>query len=224
MTAIIGIIFFCLAIFFVLYFTIGEVQKDLKSKLNRYKNIELKLVSAGSTGKAYSEALVSINGSSFAYNGEKINADRYKFMVVDGFSMSRFGIKNGAVVLVDDDKSLSSKKDTVFVLNIFNLDKSNQIEYKLRKAIGFYDCRYENEDTFNAWIKNHPESDEKKLYEKYKGEKWKIDECKRLGCRLLISETTKDGKPYYSFHPETCIYGKVKYKIPKETVKIIEKR
>jgi hypothetical protein len=208
---------------FILYFTVGKALSDFNAKINRYKNINLKLVSAGSIGKAYSEALVSIDGSSFAHNGEKINADKYTFMVVDGFSMSRFGIKNGAVVLVDDDKSMSSKKDTIFVLNILNLDESNQIEYKLRKATGFYDCRYENEDTFNAWIKNHPESDEKKLYEKYKEEKWKIDECKRLGCRLLISETTKDGKPYYSFHPESYIYGKVQHVLPEKIVKIIKK-
>ncbi|MDR1593669.1 MAG: hypothetical protein LBS43_04175, partial [Prevotellaceae bacterium] len=120
--------------------------------------------------------------------------------------------------------SLSSKDDTIFVLKIDNNDATNKIEYKLRRAIDFYDCIYENKDAFDIWVRNHPELNKDKLYEKYEKEYAKIEECKRFRCRLLVSETTRDGKPYYSFHPEKCIYGKVRYKVPKETVKIIEKR
>jgi hypothetical protein len=217
-------LFFCFAMFFVFYFTIGEVHADLKTKLSRYKNVAFKLVSAGSVEKKFSEACISINAAFFKHDGERINADKYTFMVVDGNSMDSYGIKDGAVVVIEDDKSLSYGEDTIFVLKINNRDDENNIENKLRRAIDFYYCTCESKETFDAWIKNHPGIDAEKLYEKYKTEYAKIEECKRLGCRLLISETTKEGSPYYSFHPESYIYGKVKYQIPKETVKIIEKR
>jgi hypothetical protein len=129
------------------------------------------------------------------------------------------------MVYVDtEDISLSSDMNIFFVLKINKWGSVNKIEYKLRKAIDFYHCIYENREAFNIWIKNHPELNAGELYEKYEKEYAKIEECKRIGCRLLISETTKDGKPYYSFHPESYIYGKVKNKIPKERIKIIEKR
>jgi hypothetical protein len=221
---IISIAIICLILISILYFTIGRVHADIKAKLDRYKNVAFKLASAGSVEKNFSEAVVYIGKSFFVHDGERIDTDKYIFMVVDGISMDRFGVKDGTVVLVDDDKSLSYKDDTVFVMRIDNRDGNNKIEYKLRRAIGFYDCIYEDRKTFDIWVKNHPKLNAEELHRKYETEYAKIEECKRLGCRLLISETTKDGSPYYSFHPESYIYGKVKYKIPKETVKIIEKR
>jgi hypothetical protein len=225
----IGLIVFCLAIVFILYFTYGKAFSDfnaqLKEEENKDRNKAFKLVSAGSAEKSFNKAAISLEGSSFVHNGEKVNADRYTIMVVDGNSMSRFGIEDGGIVFVDEeDISLSRTKDTFFVLKIDNWDSANKIEYKLRKAIDFYDCIHEDRATFSVWVKNHPELNAGELYEKYEEEHAKIEECKRSGCRLLVSETTKDGKPYYSFHPENRIYGKVKYKIPEETVKIIEKR
>ncbi|MDR2651587.1 MAG: hypothetical protein LBC68_04650 [Prevotellaceae bacterium] len=224
MAGFVVFICFCVAMFLTLYFTYGKVHRNLKARLNKYKNVAFKLVSAGSVAKDFNEAVVYIKASSFSHDGESINADKYTFMVVDGNSMERFGVKDGMVVMVDDDKSLSSKDDTIFVLKINNHNNTNKIEYKLRRAIDFYDCIYENREAFDIWVKNHPELDADELYEKYEKEYTKIDECKRFRCRLLVSETTRDGKPYYSFHPEKCIYGKVKYKIPRETVKILEKR
>jgi hypothetical protein len=220
---IVAILFICVVLFFILYYTEGAVLSDLKAKRNKYRNIALKLVSAGSVDKEYSTAIVCIDGSFFAH--ERINADNYTLMVVDGTSMDRFGIKDGSVILVDNDKSFSyNSGDTVFVLKINKQENGNKIEYKLRRAIDFYHCNYESKDTFDTWIKNHPELNASKLRDKYESEQAKIEECKRLGCRLLISETTRDGDSYYSFHPESYIYGKVKYRIPKETVEIIEKR
>jgi hypothetical protein len=222
---VISIVIICLILFSVLLYTERTISSDLKEKRNRYKNIALKLVSAGSINKTSNEAIVYIGAYMFEHNGIRIDASKYAFMVVDGNSMDRFGIKDGTVVLVDDDKGISSNnEDTVFVIRINNQDNGNRIEYKLRRAIDFYHCNYENRDTFDTWIKNHPELNANMLYEKYETEYAKIEECRRLGCRLLISETTRGGSPYYSFHPENYIYGKVKYKIPKETVKIIEKR
>jgi hypothetical protein len=218
----------CLVMFFVLYFTVGKALFNFNrklSKLNKDYNYEstYELVSAGSVGKEWGEAVVCIKGSFFEHNGEGINIDKYTVMVVDGNSMNGFEIKDGDVVFVDEDKNLFYKESPIFVLNV-NRDNKNKIKYKLRKAIDFYDCSHENRDTFDTWIKNHPELNANMLYEKYETEYAKIEECRRLGCRLLISETTRKGSPYYSFHPENYIYGKVKYKIPKETVKIIEKR
>jgi hypothetical protein len=133
--------------------------------------------------------------------------------------------KDGEMVFVDtEDTSLSRDMNIFFVLKINKWGNAHKIEYKLRKVIDFYDCIYENREAFDIWVKNHPELNADELYEKYEKEYAKIGECKRLGCRLLTSETTKDVKPYYSFHPESYIYGKVKNTIPKETVKIIEKR
>jgi hypothetical protein len=226
----IGLIVFCLAIAFILYFTVGASLSDFHRQLSQLQSDEIygnihKLVSAGSAEKTYKEAVVRIEGGSFVNNGEKVNADRYTIMVVDGNSMSRFGIEDGGIVFVDEeDISLSRTKDTFFVLKIDNWGSANKIEYKLRKAIDFYDCICEDRAIFDVWVKNHPELNAGELYEKYEKEYAKIEECKRFRCRLLVSETTRDGKPYYSFHPEKYIYGKVKYKIPKEKVKIIEKR
>jgi hypothetical protein len=193
------------------------------SKLNSNYNYENKyeLVSAGSITEECSEALICINGSFFEHDGENINADKYTVMVVDGDAMNKFGIKDGDVIFVDKDSNLSYKESPIFVLHVTHDEKNNiKIKYKLRKAIDFYDCK----ETFDIWIKNHPELDAVKLREKYKTKQAEITECKRLGCRLLISETTKDGDSYYSFHPESYIYGKVKYRIPNETVEIIEKK
>jgi hypothetical protein len=221
-------VFFCSVMFFVLYFTVGKALSNFNkklSKLNSDYNYESKyeLVSAGSIEKKCSEAVVCIKGSFFEHNGENIDADKYTAMVVDGNSMNRFNIKDGDLVFVDNDKNLSYREFPIFVLNVTR-DMKNSIKYKLRKAIDFYDCSYAGKDTFDTWIKNHPELNASKLREKYESEKAKIEECKRLGCRLLISETTREGDSYYSFHPESYIYGKVKYRIPKETVEIIEKR
>jgi hypothetical protein len=215
---------FCLAMFFVLYFTVGVALSDFnkrQSRLNKDYNYEGKyeLVSAGSADKDYNEAFICIKGSYFEHEGEKIDANKYKLLVVDGNSMSRFGIKNSDIVFVDEYKDSFYKESPVLVLNV-TPNGENKIKYKLRKAIDFYDCT----ELFDVWVKNHPELNAGELYEKYEKEHAKIEECKRSGCRLLVSETTKDGKPYYSFHPESRIYGKVKYKIPEETVKIIEKR
>ncbi|MDR1595119.1 MAG: hypothetical protein LBS43_11655 [Prevotellaceae bacterium] len=226
----IGFLVFCLAMIFILYVTVGASLSDFKRQQTElqsdenYENVH-KLVSAGSAEKTCREAVVRIKGGFFEHNGEKINLDGYTLMVVDGNSMDRFGVKDGEIVFVDDeDRSLSRKRNTFFVLRIDNWDATNKIEYKLRRAIDFYDCIYESKDAFDIWVKNHPELNKDKLYEKYEKEYAKIEECKRFRCRLLVSETTRDGKPYYSFHPEKCIYGKVRYKVPKETVKIIEKR
>jgi hypothetical protein len=223
----IGVIVICLAMAFILYITLGRAISDFNARLQAdedYKKV-FKLVSAGSAEKNFNKAVVSLESSFLKHDGEKVDVDREIFMVVDGSSMDRFGVKDGEIVSVDDeDISLSRKRNTFFVLKIGNWSSANKIEYKLRRAIDFYNCIYENREAFNIWVKNHPELNADELYEKYEKEYAKIEECKRYGCRLLVSETTRNGKPYYSFHPESYIYGKVKYKIPKETVKIIEKR
>jgi hypothetical protein len=212
---------------FMLYFTLGRAISYFNAQVRADENSKNahKLVSAGSAEKKCREAVVRVKGDFFEHNGEKMNTDKYTLMVVDGNSMDRFGIEDGEIVFVDDDDiSLSRNRNTFFVLKIENWGSINKIEYKLRRAIDFYDCIYESREAFDIWVKNHPELNADELHKKYEKEYAKIEECKRIGCRLLISETTRDDKPYYSFHPESYIYGKVKHKIPKESVNIIEKR
>jgi hypothetical protein len=219
---------FSLIIAFILYFTVGTVLSDLRKrrlKLSKnYQNV-LKLVSAGSPEKAYSEANVCLQGSYFVETDreeEEIDENKYELLVVDGNSMSRFGIKDGQIIFVDCEEI--SHKYPIFVLRNIVSDKENNIKYKLRKFIDFYDCIDDSPRKFNVWIENHPELDAEKLNIRYNEEKEVIAECNRLECRLLISETTRKGESYYSFHPENRIYGAVKYILPKNKVEVIEKR
>jgi hypothetical protein len=219
---------FALIIAFILYFTMSEVLSDLKkAKLNRNKRYQsvLKLVSAGSPEKEYSEATVCLQRNFFVEDKDEkeIDASKYKLLVVDGNSMSRFKINDGQIVFVDCEEIFYSQKYLILVLQNIAFDK-NKIKYKLRKFIDFYYCKNDSAEKFNFWIENHPELNAEKLRLRYAEAKDVITVCNHLGCRLLISETTRNGEPYYSFHPESCIYGAVKYGIPKENVEIIEKR
>jgi hypothetical protein len=207
------------AMAFGLYFTTGRALSDFNKKCRKVLN----LASAGSTEKAFKEAIVRVKGKYFECDNEKIDENQYTLLVVDGNSMSSFGIKNGEIVFIKDNKNISHGESPVFALRI--PDNVDKIEYKLRKAVDFYDCGVNgNQETFVAWIKNHPELNEDELQRRYSEENETIADCKRLGCRVLVSKTTKNGEPYYSFHPENRIVGKVKYVVPKENVKIIEKR
>ncbi|MDR1595117.1 MAG: hypothetical protein LBS43_11645, partial [Prevotellaceae bacterium] len=82
---------FCVAMFFILYFTWGKALSNFNARLNKYKNKALKLVSAGSVEKDFNEAVIYMETSFFEHDGERINTDKYTFMVVDGNSMDRFG-------------------------------------------------------------------------------------------------------------------------------------
>ncbi|MDR1130028.1 MAG: hypothetical protein LBK96_03490 [Prevotellaceae bacterium] len=183
-----------------------------------------KLVSAGSI-KKHKEAVVWLKkeyeGESFELDGETIDKNQYVYFVVDGKSMRRFGIESGDLVLVKkDEKDLSITETSIFVIKVYP-PKRNKIEYKLRKPIDFYDCRDDSEQKFETWIKEH-RLDSEKL--KHADIREKVDDCKRRGCRLLVSETTRKRKVHYSFHPEDRIFGQVEHVIQNENVEIIEKR
>jgi hypothetical protein len=134
--------------------------------------------------------------------------------------MRRFGIESGDIVLVKEGKNFPITENSIFVINVYPRERG-KIEYKLRKPIDFYDCRDGSTENFETWIEKHPWLDAEKL--KHINIKDKIDECKRLGCRLLVSETTRNRKVHYSFYPEDRIFGQVEHIIQNENVKIIEK-
>jgi hypothetical protein len=198
---------------------LADMKKREKSLSEKYK-----LVSAGSI-KKHKEAFVWLKEEyeeeSFELDGKTVNKNEYTSFVVDGKSMRKFGIESGDIVLVKEDNNPAITETSIFVINVFPR-KRNKIEYKLRKPIDFYDYQDDSEEKFKSWIEKHPRLDAEKL--KYADIGEKIDECKRLGCRLLVSETTRNRKVHYSYHPENRIFGMVEHVIQNENVKIIEKR
>ncbi|MDR1887200.1 MAG: hypothetical protein LBQ70_04720 [Prevotellaceae bacterium] len=214
------------------------MTKKINSKI-REKEASLgkkyKIASAGSI-KKHAEAVVWLKGEYFVMDGEKIKEDQYEFFVVDGDSMDKFGVKSGDMVVVnEDEKDISDSETSILVLKVHPLER-NQTKYKLRKLIGLYDCRDDNGEKFRIWIeeKKYASNIEnpEELSNRYIEEdcRKKIEECNCLGCRLLVSKTIRKSKIlrkskiHYSFHPENSIFGRVKYILPKENVKIIEKR
>jgi hypothetical protein len=196
-------------------------------ELKKKHSVKYKLVSAGSV-KKHNEAFIRFNREyvreSLVLDSKGINKDDYTSFVVDGKSMRKFGVENGDIVLVAKENNLSVTDTSIFVLSVYPKQR-NKIEYKLRKPIDFYDCQDDSEEKFADWIGKHPELDAERLNGIYNTEiRGKIAECKRLGCRLLVSETTRKRKVHYSFHPENRIFGTVEYVIQNENVEIIEKR
>ena len=188
----------------------------------REKGIELKLASSGSINKEKSEATVRFCAPYFKVDGKIINPSGYDKYVVDGTSMKRFNVPDGSVVFASkiQKSDFSEKEAPILVLKTDKTD-GNKIEYKLRKFRGIYDFA----SAFNDWIGTHPELDGEKLKLKFEEKKQagKIDECRTKGCRLLVSETTKNEEPDYSFHPENRITGRVQYVLPSENITILKK-
>jgi hypothetical protein len=199
-------------------------MKEVEKKLG----VKLQLVSAGSIKKC-KEAVVWLKDEyqkeSFVLNGVTVNKNAYTSFVVDGISMCKFGIESGDIVLVHKEEHPSVSEDSLFVIKMYPR-RRNKVDYKLRKPIDFYDCQDSNTETFMAWAERHPELDIEKLKRTYTDTELgtKIAECKRLGCRLLVSETTRKGKIHYSLHPENLILGKVEHVIQNDNVEIIEKK
>jgi hypothetical protein len=190
--------------------------------------VKYKLVSAGSIKKrkeAYIHLGKGYRKESFVLDGTTINKSDYTSFVVDGKSMRKFGIESGDVVLVSKEENPSITDTSIFVISVYPKQR-NKIEYKLRKPIDFYDCRDKTEEDFMAWVEKHPKLNVEELKHMYTDTilRDKIAECKRLGCRLLVSETTRNRKVHYSFHPENRIFGKVEHLIQNENVEIIEKK
>jgi len=217
-----------LAALWVLYITVLKSNKILF--FDKYKQYNYPLVSAGSIEKNKKEANVCILGTDFYINKDKLDVksyESYNKMIVDGNSMKEFGIQSGDIVIVDENDS-DMKPNSIIVFNI-QPEGQNRIEYKLRKFIDFYDF----EKDFQTWIKNnHPDLDVKKLMNKYNEQKTqeKIKECNKNHSRLVLSETRGQDKwyqikspVYYSLHPENCIKGKVRYRVPREKVHIMNK-
>jgi hypothetical protein len=190
----------------------------------RFLKINLKLASAGSASKTYREAQIRMESPNFIVEGKPVNVKDYKLFVVDGNSMNRFHLNDGQVLFIEKChfSALSENESSVLVLTVGENDKIKK--YKLRKCRGFYDCR----NDFNVWFQNS-NLDAEMLGKKLDLDKgWtnieeKIEECKQNGCRLLVSETTVSGSPVYSFHPESRIYGRVRYAVPRNKVEIIKK-
>jgi len=149
------------------------------------------LVTAGGDDKDKKQANISILGKGFHINGERIEESSYEKMVVHGNSMRKFKIKNGDIVLVDEQykkEDLSKDSDSIIVFKvseeklgkkiqckrripfIFNRKpKIRRIEYRLRKFIDFVDPRdIQTESDFQKWIKEkHSDLKEKLLIAKY---------------------------------------------------------
>jgi hypothetical protein len=209
------------------YFTTKEIVSEMR-EVEKKLGVKYKLVSAGSIKKRKTAVVWLKDGceeESFVLDGESINKSDYITFVVDGKSMRKFGIESGDVVFVTEDKNPPITETSIFVLNVYPKQRG-KIEYKLRKPIDFYDCQDDSADKFDAWIAKHPELNADKCKQLYADAevKRKVAECKRLGCRLLVSETTRKRKAHYSFHPENRIFGKVEYLIPNDNVEIIEKK
>jgi hypothetical protein len=194
----------------------------------------IELVSAGSIEKNKGKARIRVLGTDFQVNGEKIDVALYKELLVDGRSMSKFGIQNGDIVLIDENykkEDLSRGTDSIIVFQVQPQGQS-KIEYKLRKFIDFYD--FQKEKKKKKWVEaNHSNLDKKKLMDKYREENTdeKKKECANNHSRLVISETRRRGDKwyqikksvYYSLHPENRIFGKVEYKVPRERVCVLKK-
>jgi hypothetical protein len=207
------------------YFTTKELMSEMREK-EKNLGVKYKLVSAGSIKKR-KEAYVWLNDQYarelFVLDGKIIDKSDYTLFVVDGKSMRKFGIESGDIVLVSEDKNPPVTDTSIFVINVYPVQR-NKSEYKLRKPIDFYDCRDDSEAQFVEWIEQYPRLDTEMLKNLYTTDlRDKIAECNRLGCRLLVSETTRKGKVHYSFHPEKRIFGKVEHLIQNENVEIIEK-
>lgn len=221
---VLGVLFAFLVVFF--YFTTKEMILKMR-EVEKSLGEKYQLVSAGSIKKCR-EAFIWLKDEyekeSFVLDGETVNKSDYTSFVVDGKSMRKFGVESGDVVLVHKEEHPSITDTSIFVLNVFPRERG-RVKYKLRKPIDFYDCQNDSEEKFMGWVKEHPELDAKKLQEIYSTDvSSKIAECKRLGCRLLVSETTRKGKIHYSFHPENRIFGTVEHVILNENVEIIEKK
>ncbi|MDR1595121.1 MAG: hypothetical protein LBS43_11665 [Prevotellaceae bacterium] len=222
---VVVVLFVILVVLF--YFTTKGIVSKMREE-DKKLGVKYKLVSAGSIKKRRTAVVWLEDGyeeESFVLDGESINKSEYTAFVVDGKSMRKFGIESGDVVFVTEEKNPPINKTSIFVLNVYPKQRG-KIEYKLRKPVDFYDCQDDSADKFDAWVAQHPELDADKCKQLYAEAevKGKIAECKHLGCRLLVSETTRKRKVHYSFHPENRIFGKVEYLIPNDNVEIIEKK
>jgi hypothetical protein len=223
--AFFAVLFVILVVF--MYFTTKSLLSKMK-EVEKSLGVKYKLVSAGSMKKrkeAYVWLPKTFREESFVLDGKTIDKSKYTPFVVDGKSMQRFGIENGDIVLVDERKNPPVTETSIFVLNVFP-PKRGKIEYKLRKPIGLYDCRDFSEENFRNWAEEHSWLDTGNLKQDFVNTdiREKIDECKRHKCNLLVSETTRKGKIYYSFHPADRIFGTVEHVIENENIEIIEKR
>lgn len=184
------------------------------------------LVSAGSVYKDKSKANVSLLG---AINE---NTDMYDRMLVDGNSMKEFGIQTGDMVFVDrnfKNEELSAKTNSIIAFTI-QPKQGMKIEYKLRKFIDFYDTL--NGQNFKQWLAvNHSNLDQKEAWiDKETGKDKREFEVPAGNSRFVLSETRiKKGwwdykrRPHYSIHSEDRMIGRVQYKIPGESVYILNK-
>jgi len=232
MVVIIVLLFCSLGAFATLYMIAVKSNKILF-----YDKVDNKgtypLVSAGSIDKNKREANVSIFGTEFNANEKRIDVEQYKKLLVDGWSMKKFGIRNGDIVFVNEQYKKEELSETTNSIIVFKVKPKgqNRIEYKLRKFIDFYD--FSKYDDFKEWIEeNHADLDKEKLMSKY-GEKStgeKKKECINSNSRLVLSETRRRGawyhlrkSTYYSLHPESRIIGNVEHKIPREKIYILNK-
>jgi hypothetical protein len=220
-----GVLFVILVLF--MYFTTVEILDKMK-EVEKKLGVKFQLVSAGSIKKC-KVAVVWLKDEytkdSFVLDGVTVNKNEYASFVVDGMSMRKMGIESNDIVLVRKEEHLPVGEGSIFVLKVYP-PRRNKVGYKLRKPIDFYDCQNGDEETFMAWAERHPELDIEELKREYTDTELraKIADCQRLGCRLLVSETTRKGKIHYSLHPESRIFGKVEHVIQNDSVEIIEKK
>jgi hypothetical protein len=181
--------------------------------------VKVKLVSAGSPMKQDSEAKIRMKCPNFAIDGKGVNHKEYELLLVEGNSMNRFHIGDGQVVFVErcDSSTFAEGESPILVLTVDEGERG--IKFKLRKFRAFYDFQ----EDFAVWLNAHSEFDVTKLKEKWEDKSDKIKDWREMNSRLLVSETTREGKLAYSFHLENRIYGRVKYAVPRDNVEILKK-
>lgn len=219
-------IFFLVSVLIMSYIAIKTAKNDvLKSKLKNTRI--LFLASASSTNKKRREAMVFIpEGQKFIVNGQAIDETQYQQLLVDGWSMKRFGVENGDVVFVNfANRTKSDLLNNPIIALKIDPKKKNKIEYKLRKFVDIQS--FKNIEDFQKWIADN-RSDLEGRYEICKVEN-RIREAQEQSCKLVISETMvkrfgRKRVPHCSVHLENDIFGKVQYRVPREKVQVLNKQ
>lgn len=223
------ILLVCSVVAFVALYRVTVKSNRVLFYDNNKKSDNLPLVAAGSNAKDRNEANIAILGAGFNVNrveggevkrGEELY-NSHKKMLVDGRSMREFGIKNGDLVLIDEQKKEEFLEGTnsIIVLRVpkENLGKAEftfkkkvtkrYIEYKLRKFIDFIDCSdFKTVDDCKEWIgKNYlnvkkqwdEEDKEDRKNEIKENTENKISECIKERSKLVLSESRKRSDRWY---------------------------
>ncbi|MBQ9312154.1 MAG: hypothetical protein IJ213_03810 [Bacteroidales bacterium] len=166
----------------------------------------------------------------FDFEGQSIDLDNYEIFVVDGDSMSKYGIEtgNGIIVkrIISDKKEIEKNSIVIYQIDSTRYMKEHKdVEkivngFKMRCLLGYSTLKNTNEEIYNS-IKDLDSDLEQKEYKDKLF--FKLDSIRNIFPEqdITISTTYKDKQEKdYSIHTLPEIYGKVEYIIPKDCIKI----